>query len=83
MKSYFFLGAALAAWSAPFAVAQVTPQPTPDISNKALITHAPPNLAGVKSSEGAMLHKLANEFYDWRNRGISGPEQRRRTPHLG
>ena len=68
MNGNFFLGAALVAWSAPFAVAQVTPQPTPDISNKALITHAPPNLAGVKSIDATVLHKLANEFYDWRNK---------------
>ena len=67
MKRSFLLGATLVAWNAPFAIAQVMPQRTPDVSNKALITNATPNLAGVKSSDGATLHKLANEFYDWRN----------------
>jgi uncharacterized protein (DUF885 family) len=45
--------------------AQVDPQQTPDVSNKALITNAPSHLTGEKSA--ASLHKLADDYYDWRN----------------
>jgi uncharacterized protein (DUF885 family) len=47
--------------------AQVDPQQTPDVSNKALITNAPSHLTGEKSAEAASLHKLADDYYDWRN----------------
>ena len=59
--------AALVAWTATVGFAQVTPQQTPDVSNKALITHAPPHLDAKKAAEAAALHKLADEFYAWRN----------------
>ena len=49
------------------AFAQATPQQTPDISNKALITHVPPHLDAKKTAEAAALHKMADEFYAWRN----------------
>jgi uncharacterized protein (DUF885 family) len=45
--------------------AQVDPQQTPDVSNKALITNAPSHFRGEKSA--ASLHKLADDYYDWRN----------------
>ncbi|MGH8092416.1 MAG: DUF885 domain-containing protein [Chthoniobacterales bacterium] len=66
-KTNLFVAFALLAAGAHSAIAQVTPQPRPDISNKALITTAPPNLTAAKSAGAAALHKLANEFYDWRN----------------
>jgi uncharacterized protein (DUF885 family) len=47
------------------AIAQVTPQRTPDISNKALLTSPGPNLRG--RVEATALHKLADEFYAWRD----------------
>lgn len=40
---------------------------TPDVSNKALITSAKPEIGQKKPAEAAALHKLANEFYEWRN----------------
>ncbi len=49
------------------AIAQARPQQTPDVSNKALITKATPNLTSASSAEAAALHKLADEFYAWRN----------------
>ena len=47
------------------AAAQPTPGLKPDVSNKALITTATPNLS--KGGEIAALHKLADDFYAWRN----------------
>jgi uncharacterized protein (DUF885 family) len=47
--------------------AQVRPASTPDVSNKALITTTKPNLSSVNTTEAANLHKLADEFYGWRN----------------
>ena len=49
------------------AFAQAAPQGTPDLSKKALITRATPVLKTVKPAEPMMLHKLADEFYAWRN----------------
>jgi uncharacterized protein (DUF885 family) len=40
---------------------------TPDVSNKALITSAKPEIGKNKAVEAAALHKLAKDFYDWRN----------------
>jgi uncharacterized protein (DUF885 family) len=40
---------------------------TPDVSNKALITSAKPEIGQKKPAGAAALHKLANEFYEWRN----------------
>ncbi len=67
MKSCFLLVAALLMWNGRVAWAQVTPQETPDVSNKALITQAPPHLDAKITAETAALHKLADEFYAWRN----------------
>ena len=47
--------------------AQLRPASTPDVSNKALITKTKPDLTSVSSTAAANLHKLANEFYAWRN----------------
>ena len=58
---------AVLAAGAGSAIAQVRPQQTPDVSNKALITNAPPHLVGAKSAEAGALHKLADQFYAWRN----------------
>jgi uncharacterized protein (DUF885 family) len=66
-KTNLLSGFALLVAGSGFAIAQVTPQRTPDVSNKALITNAPPHLAGTKSADAAALHKLADDFYDWRN----------------
>src|SRR2546425_8422445 len=43
--------------------AQPTPRGQPDVSNKTLITNA--NQDHVMG--GAALHKLANDYYTWRN----------------
>ena len=43
-----------------------TPAPNrPDVSNKALLTAPGPALQG--RAEAGALHKLANDYYDWRN----------------
>jgi uncharacterized protein (DUF885 family) len=47
--------------------AQNSAQRTPDVSNKALITTATPELVRNKSGQTAALHKLAGDFYNWRN----------------
>jgi len=60
--SWFIFGTAFTA-----APAQVAPQRTPDVSNKALITSATPEIGKPKPAEAVALHKLANDFYDWRN----------------
>ncbi|MBA3962936.1 MAG: DUF885 domain-containing protein [Chthoniobacterales bacterium] len=41
------------------------PRQTPDVSNKGLITNAKPAMSDSQSP--AELHKLANDFYNWRN----------------
>ena len=43
--------------------AQTTPRNQPDVSNKSLITNA--NQDHVMGA--AALHKLANDYYNWRN----------------
>ncbi len=46
------------------------PETKPDVSDKALITKAPPQLdqAGIATAaDAATLHKLADEYYAWRN----------------
>ena len=52
-----------------FALAEPTPEPRTDVSNKALITKATPSLDATKSSslEAAALRKLATDYYNWRN----------------
>jgi uncharacterized protein (DUF885 family) len=47
------------------AIAQATPQRTPDISNKALLIAPDPSLQGRAEAMG--LHKLADNYYGWRN----------------
>jgi uncharacterized protein (DUF885 family) len=55
--SAMILGAAVAAQTQP------TPRGQPDVSNKALITNAnQDHMMGA-----AALHKLANDYYNWRN----------------
>jgi uncharacterized protein (DUF885 family) len=52
------------------AVAQNARETKPDVSNKALITKAPPQVnqgAIVTAADAATLHKLADEYYAWRN----------------
>ncbi|MEO8045065.1 MAG: DUF885 domain-containing protein [Spartobacteria bacterium] len=67
-KIHFLISFALLLTTGPGSLfAQATPQETPDISNKALITQAPAHLDAKKSAEAAALHKLADEFYSWRN----------------
>ena len=64
----------------PLLVAQKTQETKPDVSDKALITKAPPQVAADKISsaaEVATLHKLAEEYYAWRNENYPGPKQRR------
>jgi uncharacterized protein (DUF885 family) len=55
------------------AIAQSPPKRNPDVSNKALITKSTPgiNPDAFKNQSGtmaiAMLHKLADDYYAWRN----------------
>jgi uncharacterized protein (DUF885 family) len=53
----------------PLVLAEPTPEPKQDVSNKALITKATPSLGTGKSSsaEAAALRKMAEEYYAWRN----------------
>ncbi|HEY3661696.1 MAG TPA: DUF885 domain-containing protein [Chthoniobacterales bacterium] len=67
MKNILRGVAVLVAAGALLANGQTPTQTKPDISNKALITHAPPNLAAAHSGAAAELHKLADDFYAWRN----------------
>jgi hypothetical protein len=47
--------------------AQSSVQRTPDVSNKALITKQTPVMMNQKSGDPAMLRKLADDYYAWRN----------------
>src|SRR5438552_6504685 len=52
------------------AMAQSPPQRNPDISNKALITKSTPTIDADRfknQSADATLHKLADDYYAWRN----------------
>jgi len=51
----------------------------PDVSNKTLITNA--NQDHVMGA--AALHKLANDYYNWRNENDPVSSKQRRPPHLG
>src|SRR6266404_1332405 len=68
-----FLVAALTAGVIQSISAQPTPARNPDISNKALITKEKPSVSPgtvtnkSTSSQAAELHKLANDYYAWRN----------------
>ena len=53
-------------------IAQVRPQQTPDVSNKALITKSTPGISndafknqGANATEA--LRKMAEDYYAWRN----------------
>jgi len=56
---------ALLAGAVSSAIAQTNGARTPDVSNKALLTTPGPNLKG--RAEATALHKLAKDFYQWRN----------------
>jgi uncharacterized protein (DUF885 family) len=57
--------AALGVFTAATLLAQPTPEPKTDVSNKALITKStPPAKAGT---DAAALRKMADDFYTWRN----------------
>jgi uncharacterized protein (DUF885 family) len=45
----------------------VNPSNRSDVSNKALITKATPNMSASTSAGVAMLHKIADDYYTWRN----------------
>jgi uncharacterized protein (DUF885 family) len=71
-KRIFFI-AALTAGVMQSIFAQPTPARNPDISNKALITKEKPSVSPGTitnkslGSQTAELHKLANDYYAWRN----------------
>ena len=68
MKSIkLFLGVAIMAVLLQVLPAQSTTERTPDVSNKALITTATPDIKTKPGSEAAALHKLADDYYAWRN----------------
>src|SRR5712664_1083942 len=54
-------------------LAQAPPQRNPDVSNKALITKSTPGISSDAfknqsvSAASAALHKLADDYYAWRN----------------
>lgn len=62
-----FLSAAMTLSVTQVIQAQPTPERKPDVSNKALITKATPNLGTSKSGDPAALRKLADDYYAWRN----------------
>jgi len=68
-----FAAFVLLAPAVPITVAQSPSQRNPDVSNKALITKSTPgiNAEAFKnqsvSSATATLHKVADEYYAWRN----------------
>jgi uncharacterized protein (DUF885 family) len=72
----FFLSVAVIVIGAAETVQAETtaPERTPNITNKALITKSPPNVkpseiasASKSTADAVALHKLADEFYTWRN----------------
>ena len=69
--------------------AQSPSQRNPDVSNKSLITKSTPAIDADAfknqsvSAATAALHKLADDYYAWRNENYPVAQQRRRTPHLG
>jgi len=62
---------ALIVFAAATLLAQPTPEPRTDVSNKALITRTTPSVSPAKAKAGAAdigaLRKLADDFYAWRN----------------
>ena len=65
MKKIVFAGTAVCLVFASMAARGQAPGRTPDVSNKALLTTPAPNLQA--RAEAAALHKLANDYYNWRN----------------
>src|SRR5436305_3111492 len=63
VKAKIFFFTAIVTGVAVAAQAQPTPRGQPDVSNKTLITNA--NQDHVMGA--AALHKLANDYYNWRN----------------
>jgi uncharacterized protein (DUF885 family) len=64
----FFVAAILLAASVREFRAQPSPQRNPDVSNKGLITkEKPPMTAKSTSADAAELHKMADDYYAWRN----------------
>jgi uncharacterized protein (DUF885 family) len=64
----FFVAAILLAASVREFHAQPSPQRNPDVSNKGLITkEKPPMTAKSTSADAAELHKMADDYYAWRN----------------
>src|SRR5947207_1544600 len=58
----------LVAVAARCVIAQTPSQRTPDVSNKALITKTTPNITGQSTTaDVALLRKVANDYYEWRN----------------
>jgi len=57
---------ALTLFTAATTLAQPTPEPRTDVSNKALVTKATPS-AVKAGNDIAALRKMADEFYAWRN----------------
>ncbi|MEP6709186.1 MAG: DUF885 domain-containing protein [Verrucomicrobiota bacterium] len=68
---YFFIGVAMIiAGKTVTAQAQLMPERKPDVSKKALITKARPSVspdAIAARNEVAALHKIAEDYYTWRN----------------
>jgi uncharacterized protein (DUF885 family) len=56
---------ALIVFTAATLLAQPTPEPKTDVSNKALITKSTP--AAKAGTDAAALRKVADDFYAWRN----------------
>jgi uncharacterized protein (DUF885 family) len=57
---------ALIAFAAVPLLAQPTPEPRSDVSNKALLTRITPPVSKT-GNDAAALRKMADEFYAWRN----------------
>ena len=65
VRNLLVTGTVLTAWGALVANAQTPEQTKPDISNKALLVKPGATLQG--RAEAGALHKLADDYYDWRN----------------
>jgi uncharacterized protein (DUF885 family) len=73
MKSVarFITSAVIFAALGPVLLAQLTPEPKTDVSNKALVTKATPAVSPPANKTGtgdiAELRKMAEDYYAWRN----------------
>jgi uncharacterized protein (DUF885 family) len=69
--THFFIGVVMIiAGKTVTAQAQLMPERKPDVSKKALITNATPSVspdAITARKEVAALHKVAEDYYNWRN----------------